>query len=255
MLASTWTTVKDGHWLLFFAGILCAWIVLYAMQISDATLEGSGFWASICQTQSGLAGYPVAFLMWSLMVVAMMAPTFVPALAVFEELCRATAAPRGGFAEFIGGYLLVWLGFATLATLAQVMLSEAAMLSSTGASLSPALTAALLVMAGAYQFSALKQACLSRCTAPFIFFMRHWCDERWNAARIGLRMGVVCMGCCWALMALAFVGGTMNLLWMGAATLLMVLEKLPRISRYTVRPLGVALILAGLATTASLMGQ
>jgi len=246
--------LRDGHWLVFFTGVLSAWAMLYAMQLPDAELYGPEFWAALCRVAPGLAGYPVAFLMWALMTVAMMAPTLVPALTVFDELSGAGAVHRGGFAELIGGYLLVWLGFAGLAAFAQVLLAETALLSPESRILSPWLTALLLLLAGTYQFSTLKQACLSGCTAPFVFFMRHWRDERLNAVRMGLRMGVVCLGCCWALMSLAFVGGTMNLLWMGAATALMVLEKLPQISRYIVRPLGVALILAGLACAAG-VGQ
>ncbi len=252
MLAPARKAMRDLHWLIFFLGVLSAWIALYAMQIPDAAVYGLEFWVALCQVQPGLSGYPIAFLMWALMTVAMMAPTFVPALIVFDELCHARAAPRSAFAEFVGAYLLVWLGFSGLAALAQVLLYEAAVLSPVGVIVSLPLTSALLVMAGIYQFSALKQACLSRCRAPFMFFMCHWRDGRWNAVRMGLRMGAVCLGCCWALMLLAFVGGTMNLLWMGAATFLMVLEKLPQISRYTVRPLGVALIFAGLAFAAGL---
>ncbi len=254
MLAPKRTALRDGHWLVFFLGVLSAWGALYAMQLPEAALYGPEFWIALCQATPGLKGYPVAFLMWALMTVAMMAPTFVPALAVFDELSRTGAVQRSGFPELAGGYLLVWLGFAGLAAFAQVLLAEADVLSPDGRMQSPWPTAMLLVIAGAYQFSTLKQACLSRCQTPFHFFMRHWRDERWNSVYMGLRMGVVCLGCCWALMLLAFIGGAMNLLWMGAATFLMVLEKLPQISRFTVRPLGAALILAGLACAAG-VGQ
>ena len=253
MLASARTALRDGHWLVFFLGVLSAWMVLYAMQFPYSGAYGPDFWAALCRASPSLSGYPVAFLMWALMAVAMMVPTFVPALTVFDDLLRAEAVRRSGFSGLVAGFLLVWLGFAALAALAQVLLAEAAVLSADGRSLSPWLTAFLLVLSGAYQFTALKDACLSRCQAPFVFFMRHWRDEPWNAVRMGLHMGMACLGCCWALMSLAFVGGAMNLLWMGAATFLMVLEKLPQISRYTVRPLGAALIFAGLASAAGLV--
>ena len=96
-------------------------------------------------------------------------------------------------------------------------------------------------MAGAYQFSPVKEACLSKCRRPLSFFMQHW-DE--GALRNGVRLGLVCLGCCWALMALAFVGGVMNLAFMGLATVIMVLEKLPQVGRYLTRPLGAVLIAA-----------
>lgn len=252
MLALARKSLRDWHWLVFFAAILAAWAGLYAMQLpadllDGAQIYGAEFWATLCRVEPGLAGYPTAFLMWALMAAAMMAPTFVPALATFDDLAGAGAASRRGFAELLGGYGAIWLGFSLLAALAQVLLAQSAMLSPLGQSASPWLTAGLLIAAGAYQFSALKDACLTQCMAPFSFFMRHWRDTRWNAAKLGLRLGTLCLGCCWALMLLGFVGGTMNLAWMGAATVLMVLEKLPQASRFIVRPLGVVLIFAGLA--------
>lgn len=94
-------------------------------------------------------------------------------------------------------------------------------------------------MAGAYQFTALKAACLSKCRAPVTFYMQHWSD---GPLKLGLRLGATCLGCCWALMLLAFVGGIMSLAFMGLATLIMTLEKLPDIGRWLSRPLGVALL-------------
>jgi predicted metal-binding membrane protein len=107
------------------------------------------------------------------------------------------------------------------------------------------LTAGLLLFAGLYQFSSLKEACLSKCRQPLTFFMAHWDEGPW---RNGLRLGAVCLGCCWALMALAFVGGVMNVAFMGLAALIMVLEKLPEIGRWVTRPLGVVLIAAAIWT-------
>ena len=101
------------------------------------------------------------------------------------------------------------------------------------------LSVALLAIAGGYQFSALKEACLSKCRAPLTFFMQHWGE---SPLSMGLRLGATCLGCCWALMLLAFVGGVMSLAFMGLATLIMTLEKLPDIGRWLSRPLGVALL-------------
>jgi predicted metal-binding membrane protein len=100
-------------------------------------------------------------------------------------------------------------------------------------------SALLLALAGLYQFSTLKEACLNKCRAPLTFFMAHW-DE--GALRNGLRLGLVCLGCCWALMALGFVGGVMNLAFMGLATVVLVVEKLPGLGRWVTRPLGVVLL-------------
>jgi len=246
VLALARKRLSDWHWLAFFAAVLAAWGLLYAMQPPAGLAAG----AALHQPGSlppGVAGYPVVFAMWALMTAAMMAPTFVPALATYDDLAGSGAASRGGFFQLVAGYVLIWLGFAALAAGAQIALSSATMLTPLGQSSSNWLTAGLLIGAGGYQFSALKEQCLSQCMQPFAFFMRHWQQTRWNALGMGLRLGALCLGCCWALMLLAFVGGTMNLLWMGLATLFMVLEKLPDVSRFVVRPLGVALIIAGLA--------
>ena len=113
------------------------------------------------------------------------------------------------------------------------------LVSSFGDSRSVWLSVGLLAIAGAYQFSELKEACLSKCRAPLTFFMQHWGE---TPARLGLRLGATCLGCCWALMLLAFVGGVMSLAFMGLATLIMTLEKLPEIGRWISRPLGFALL-------------
>lgn len=258
MLASARKRLGEGHWLAFFGLVLAAWAALYAMQVpadlaAAASVYGAEFWAALCGVEPGWAGYPSILAMWALMAAAMMAPGFVPALATYDDLAGSGAASRRGFFALLAGYGAVWLGFAVLASALQVTLASAALVTPLGQSATPWLTAGLLLGAGAYQFSALKDACLSQCQAPFLFFLRHWREDRWNPARLGLRLGGLCLGCCWALMALAFVGGAMNLAWMGLATLLMTLEKLPRIGRRTVRPLGVALIAAGLAAATRAM--
>ena len=237
------------HWLVFFALVLGAWGFLYAMQLpaalrDAAAIYGDGFWAALCVVEPGLAGYPAVLAMWAAMSAAMMAPTFLPALATYEDLAATGAATRRGFVELLAGYLAVWLGFSAVAAAAQVALAGAGLVAPTGESRATWLTAALLALAGGYQFTALKEACLSKCRRPLTFFMAHWAPARWNALAMGLRLGALCLGCCWALMALAFVGGTMNLAWMGLATLFMVLEKLPDIGRPLTRPLGVVLLAA-----------
>lgn len=234
--------MRAPHWLGVYALILGAWAALLAMQVpSDmrafADLYGAEFWQALCRIEPGLAGAPTLLLMWALMGIAMMAPTALPAFATWDDLVQGGHAQ--GMAALVGGYLLVWLGFAVIATAAQIGLAQAGLLSPLGDSTSRWLDAALLFMAGAYQFSTWKAACLAKCRHPLAFFLQHWSE---GPARMGLRLGLVCLGCCWALMALAFVGGTMNLLWMGGAMVLMALEKLPDFGAALTRPLGVALM-------------
>jgi predicted metal-binding membrane protein len=228
------------HWLALFGGVLAMWALLFAMSVPAA--ETGGLWDAICRAGAGEAGFAGAVLMWALMSGAMMAPTALPAFATFDDL---PGTDGRGFASLVGGYLLVWLGFALLAALLQVTLAGQGALSALGQSQSKWLTGGLFLLAGAYQFTALKEACLSRCRAPLTFFMAHWTD---GPFRNGLRLGADCLGCCWALMLLAFVGGTMSLAFMGLAMVLMTLEKLPELGTHITKPLGVGLIGLGVLT-------
>ncbi|WP_323764833.1 DUF2182 domain-containing protein [Marinovum sp.] len=246
MLALRGISVGRFHWLGFFAVLLLAWLALFAMAVPEElraleTTYGTGLIEALCGGVLGASGFAPALAMWALMSAAMMAPTALPAFRTYDDLGHVTAT---GFGQLVGGYLTAWLGFSLLAAGAQVALYRAGLVGALGQSLSVPLTAALLVGAGAWQFTAIKDACLSRCRAPLTFFIQHW-EE--GPVRNGLRMGLDCVGCCWALMLLAFVGGTMNLLFMGLAMVLMTLEKLPDIARYLTKPLGLALIAAGLA--------
>ena len=239
------------QWLGFFGLILLAWGVLYIMQPSAADadlirLYGSDFWASLCAPATGQSAYFAVFLMWALMSAAMMAPTFVPTLKTYRDLTHTEAANGRTSVALLAAYLGVWIGFSLVAAGAQLLLARLDFLSGDGASISLGLTAALLLTAGIYQFTPLKEACLAKCRAPLTFFVQHWTPGTAGALRMGGVLGLVCLGCCWALMSLGFVGGVMNLIWMGVATVLMVLEKLPQIGRAITKPLGVALVAAGL---------
>jgi len=248
----TMTRLFAGHrglWLAFYGSVLAAWAALFAMQAPEvpATLQvdGLAFLISLCRETAADAGFQPAFVMWSLMALAMMAPSAFPAFRTFAQLSRTAGAGASPLAALLGGYMLVWLGFAVLAAILQVRLSELGLISGLGQSISAPLNGILLVLAGAYQFSALKDACLSACESPMTFFFSHWQHGTAGGAKLGLRLGAVCLGCCWALMLLAFVAGTMNLAFMGLAMVLMTLEKLPAIGARITAPLGVFLILAG----------
>ncbi|WP_166416329.1 DUF2182 domain-containing protein [Cochlodiniinecator piscidefendens] len=236
--------MSGAHWLWVFGGILFAWLALFAMAIPQDMLQaGNGFdasfWVELCSITPDAAGFIKLTIMWGLMSGAMMAPTFLPALTTYEDLPVST---RQGFYELLAGYLIVWLMFSIIAAAGQMGLSSWGLLSPFGQSLSTPLTIILLLIAGLYQFSTFKDACLSKCRMPLTYFMERWNTDRWNALSLGLGLGVVCLGCCWALMLLAFVGGTMNIAWMGLATVFMVFEKLPEIGRWITRPLGVVLV-------------
>jgi len=242
-----------GHgiwWLTFFGGVLAAWSILFAMQLPvdvppAANDFGVAYLISLCTQTAADAGFRSALLMWALMSLAMMAPTAFPAFRTYSDLSHTEAASGPSLGVLVLGYLLVWLGFSVPTAFLQVQFAGLGLLDHDGRSMSGMLNAALLVLAGLYQFSSLKNACLSACQNPMTFFFNHWQPGLQGALKLGLRLGAVCLGCCWALMLLAFVAGTMNLAFMGIAMVLMTLEKLPQIGNRISAPLGVFLLIAG----------
>lgn len=241
-------------WIGFFLFVSTAWAGLLVLGATHPDGPALGalspyfhaeLWRALCAVSPAGEPWGLLVLMWGLMAAAMMAPAAVPVLAAYRRMTGGRAGAGAGFAAFVGGYMAIWLGFAAVAAGAQAGLASLALLSPHAVSVSPVLTALLLLGAGLYQFSALKDACLRKCRSPLASLMSHWRPGRSGAFRMGLRHGAVCVGCCWALMLLAFVGGAMNLVWMGGAMVLMVIEKLPDIGRVLTRPLGAALIVAG----------
>jgi predicted metal-binding membrane protein len=166
--------------------------------------------------------------MWGVMMMAMMLPSATPLLVLFARSQRlrvgvVEGAWRTGL--LAAGYLVVWLGWSALAAALQWVL-HAFLLLSPGAALTSALAGGtLLMVAGLYQVTPWKQACLSRCQSPLGFMLAHWREGRTGAFRMGMGHGIYCVGCCWALMALLFVGGVMNLVWVAALAVLILLEK------------------------------
>ena len=238
MVSERIRAMGTAHWLLLFGVIGAAWGLLYAMALpSDlravGQIYGSDFLTQLCVVTPDAAGLMRVTLMWILMSAAMMAPTVLPALATYDDL--AQAVPDTNFAHLVAGYLVVWLGFSIFAALLQMGLFRADLVSLFGDSRSTALSSALLMLAGLYQFSPIKEACLSKCRQPMMFFLQYWTEGPWHN---GVRLGLICLGCCWALMLLAFVGGVMNLVFMGIATVIMMMEKLPQMGKYLTQPLG-----------------
>ena len=242
MLADRVRSMLGAHWLVLFGAILASWVALYAMAIpadlrETSRLFGAEFWVALCTVTPDLAGFGRVVVMWLLMATAMMLPTALPAFAAYDDISRTGTGTD--ILTLGAGFVAVWGGFAFVAAGLQMALFHFDLVSGFGDSRSRWLSGLLLTVAGIYQFSALKEACLSKCRAPLMFFLQHWDAGPW---RMGLRLGGTCLGCCWALMLLAFVGGVMSLAFMGLATLIMTLEKLPEIGRWLSRPLGYALL-------------
>ncbi len=190
----------------------------------------------------------VALAMWHLMAVAMMLPTAAPAILAFADISRrGSGSAVARLAAFVLGYLAAWSLFSVGATAAQWALASATVHTPALQAHAPLAAGALLLVAGTYQFSALKDRCLSECRSPLGFFLAHWRDGTAGAAALGLRHGLHCVGCCWALMALMLAAGTMNLAWTAGLTVLMLAEKTLPAGRLVARAAGVALICGGLA--------
>lgn len=171
----------------------------------------------------------VVFLMWAVMMVAMMLPSVAPITLLVASIARkrreAGRAPGLSTAPFVLGYLAVWFLFAAIATVLQWGLDAAGQLSATMALANALVAGVVLVLAGIYQWTPLKQACLRHCRSPLDFLMHHWRDSAVGAFVSGARHGAFCFGCCWMLMALLFVGGIMNLAWIAGIALLVLIEK------------------------------
>ena len=188
-------------------------------------------------------------LMWIVMMIAMMVPSVAPVILLFAGVSRrrrAQGVPAARVSVFLLGYLLAWIGYAVLAALLQSALHSAALLSPAMASVSPMLGGGILILAGLYQWSPLKGACLSHCRSPLGFFSTEWREGVAGALRMGFRHGSHCVGCCWALMALLFVAGVMNLVWVAVIAVFVLAEKVLPHGRLLGRITGGVLVAAGL---------
>jgi predicted metal-binding membrane protein len=187
----------------------------------------------------------------------MMLPSAAPMLLLYAKAVRGKNRTHGALARtslFAAGYAVAWAGFSLLATFAQWALHALALLSPEMVSTSAKLGGALLIVAGVFQWTKLKHACLSKCRSPLGFFMSEWRDGVRGAWVMGLRHGIYCVGCCWALMALLFVTGVMNLLWIAAISIFVLLEKIAPAGHWVARISGILLVAAGVWLLWSRMG-
>lgn len=204
-----------------------------------------GEWAYLC-------------VMWSVMMVAMMLPSALPTILLVAGVdhnrrARSAAAPSTRAAAgitplFVTGYLLAWTGYSVVAATAQWILHGTLLVSDAMVSASPVFSGGLLLAAGVFQFTPLKDRCISHCRSPLSFLMGHWREGRGGALTMGLHHGSYCVGCCWALMALLFVLGVMNLMWVTALAVIVLVEKTLPAHRWVSGAIGAALIGWGLVT-------
>ncbi len=185
------------------------------------------------------------FIMWSLMMMDMMLPSAAPMILLVANLNRKKGTKLHTL-SFTGAYLVIWFFFSTAAVFVQWMLQHNGLMSAKMVSSSALLSGILLITVGVLQFSPLKSACLKHCRSPIGFLMTDWRKGTKGAWVMGFRHGAYCLGCCYALMLLLFVGGVMNLAWVAALTLAVAVEKIFPQGERVAQFLGGGLILAGL---------
>jgi predicted metal-binding membrane protein len=251
--------VRD-RWLTAAALVLLvvfAWgyLIVLSRQMGEATIATPSM-----PDMPGMAGAPrlgapspwapssvaLTVLMWWTMMIGMMVPSAAPMILLFGNLQRRQLAfeyPALRVALFAAGYLAMWGAFAVFAAAAQVASSQAALLAPMELTATTWLSALLVALAGVYQLTPLKESCLRRCRSPAEFLSSHWRRGSAGAFRMGVEHGLYCVGCCWLLMGLLFVVGVMNLLWVAAIAVFVLLEKLLPGGKALGRASGVAMLL------------
>ena len=243
------------------AGLAWSYVIWLAAQMSapSATpmpdmpgmdMGGSGLMAPAFAPWTA-AHFLFMFAMWAVMMVGMMTPSVAPMVLIYVQVARRSATLGQPFAPagwFTAGYLIAWTGFALLAALVQWGFEALALVTPMMASASRRFGGVVLMAAGAYQWMPIKDACLSQCRAPLSFVQSHGGFQASvpGSVRLGLLHGLYCIGCCWALMALLFVGGVMNLLWIAALMTFVLLEKVIPGARYFSRLAGLAAVAVGI---------
>ena len=200
----------------------------------------------------GYAG--LMFFMWWVMMIAMMLPSATPMVLLFAAMNRKqkeSGNPYVPTSLFASAYLIVWAGFSVVAVAVQWGLDSLALLSPLLVSASATLGGGLLIAAGIYQLTPLKQACLKHCRSPLQFVLTRWRSGADGAFRMGIEHGAYCVGCCWFLMGLLFFGGVMNLYWIAGIAVFVLLEKTIPVGHWMSHVVGIALMVWGIVVMLS----
>ncbi len=228
------------------AGVIAlAWVWLLAgagLHMDEMDMGGGQVMLMAPAWTPGYAA--TVFLMWIVMMAAMMLPSAAPAILLVAALARQRGERHAIVSswQFASGYLAIWAAFSLLATVLQFALDRAGLLSGAMASGSAVLAALLLIAAGIYQWTPWKEACLRQCRSPIEFLTHYWRQGAFGPVRAGAWHGAFCLGCCWMLMGLLFVGGLMNMFWIAGLALLVLIEKLFPYGRHVSQTTGAVLI-------------
>ena len=244
VLAAICVIVLAGLGWLYLALVLAA---------KSGSLGGAtaAFMRAVCQATPdapwSAASVGVVASMWGAMTLAMMLPSAAPMIMTYAGIADTAACKNERIVSpfvLAAGYMAVWFGFSIIATLVQIIFTQAALIDTSMTLISEPFAGAIFIGAGLYQFSALKHACLNHCQQPFPFFFANWATTPRGVFRLGLRQGLYCLGCCWAMMLVMFAVGAMNVIWMTGLGMIMTIEKLLTGRRFT-RIIGVVLIIVG----------
>jgi predicted metal-binding membrane protein len=236
-------------WVALGGLVLLCWLYLVRMSLSMGSMDG------MMNEAMGLRPWQVKdfilmFAMWAIMMIGMMVPTAMRSVMVFSRIGAKASAQGQSFTPtlwFVTGYGLIWVFFSFGATLLQWGLEQAALLSPMMVSTSIYLGSSILILSGLWQLSPMKDTCLRHCQSPALYIANNFRPGISGALKLGIKHGLYCLGCCWVLMGLLFVGGVMNLLWIAAITGFVLAEKLLPANLQISRLSGCGLILSGLA--------
>jgi len=225
-----------------------AWIYLF--HLDDGMSAGARSMAQMgmsIDAQWSARDFYFTFIMWSVMMVGMMTASAAPTLLLFSGMSMSRGDPRTSAmsALFGAGHLSIWIGFSLIAATVQWALHQAAALSDDMSVTGSPIAGVILIGAGLYQLSPVKSACLRRCQSPLGFLLSNWRDGNRGALELGLRHGLYCVGCCWALMLVLFVVGVMNLAWVAALTAFVLVERFGSAGTWFARAGGLVLLGAG----------
>jgi predicted metal-binding membrane protein len=193
--------------------------------------------------------FTLLFLMWFVMMIAMMMPSVAPLVLIFTSITRKRQEQQNPFVSsgyLLSGYFLVWAAFSLFATILQWLLQRASLLNPEMITTSKILGGIIFILAGVFQFTPLKNTCLNTCRSPMAFIHQYWKNGKSGALRMGIQNGMYCLGCCWILMILLFVSGIMNILWIAVISLFVLVEKVLISVKIISSIAGIALIAYGI---------
>lgn len=228
------------------AALAWVWLVPAALDMYGS-MSGLSMWMMTAHWD--LRYGALIFMMWTVMMAAMMLPSLAPALLLYGGICRSDktgGSPTLRVYAFAVGYMVAWTAFSALATLLQWQLFQHGLLNMMMELSDARIRAVALMLAGVFQLTPLKQSCLWRCRSPAGFISEHWRRGAGGGLRLGFHYGLFCLGCCWALMAVLFVCGVMNLAFIVLISILVLLEKSTRRGAMAARLIGAVLIASGL---------